>query len=104
MLGNLRRIASAEAEDVGSARHVVQPGESISRQLWLTTPRKWFESQRAEWYWYYHQNVGSLPGFTRAWALLTFGAELTFQVTSNCAKTSEQGPYVLPKDSIYSAD
>jgi hypothetical protein len=80
----------------------LQPGESISRQVWLTKPRIWFESQRAEWYWHYYENMGSVPGFTRSWALLTFGAELTFGVQSNCAMSSEQGPYVLPKDSIYS--
>ena len=73
------------------------PGESMTRQLWLTTPTVWFESPQARDYWMYYQSMLNVKGFTRSWALLTQGAELTFGIESNCAKSSEQGPYVLPK-------
>jgi hypothetical protein len=70
------------------------PGQSMTRQLWLTQPRTWFESLRAQWYWHYFE---AMPDdYSRAWVLLTGGSELTFGVDSNCAPSSEQGPYVLP--------
>jgi hypothetical protein len=74
----------------------LQAGQSIERQLWLTKPFKWFESWRAELYWNYYMGMlnTNFPG--RGWVLLTAGAELTFSVNSNCAKPSQQGPYVLP--------
>ena len=77
------------------------PGESISRQMWLTKPAIWFESWRAELYWHYYKNLLNTD-YSEAWALLTAGAELTFRVQSNCAKPSQQGPYVLPKSAYES--
>ena len=71
------------------------PGESMTRQLWLTTPTIWFEAGAAEEYWKYYQPMAKVK--TRSWVLLTEGSELTFGVESNCAKPSEQGPFVLPK-------
>jgi hypothetical protein len=74
----------------------LEPGESIKRTAWLVHPRlKWFESWRAELYWNYYEAMLNVPNFTRAWVLLTHGAELTFQVNSNCAKPSQQGPHVM---------
>jgi len=72
------------------------PGESISRQMWLTKPAIWFESWRAEMYFHYYKALLNTD-YSEAWALLYAGAELTFHVQSNCAKPSQQGPYVLPK-------
>jgi hypothetical protein len=74
----------------------LQPGESVKRTLWLVHPRlKWFESWRAELYWNYAQSMLYVQDFTRAWVLLTHGAELTFHVSSNCAKPSQQGPHIM---------
>ncbi|MFN8519464.1 MAG: hypothetical protein U0667_08770 [Chloroflexota bacterium] len=70
----------------------MQPGETLTRTLWLTTPTTWFESQASFKYWYYYQALGQ-PN--RSWVLLTQGAELTFSVTSNCATGSSQGPFTL---------
>ncbi len=72
------------------------PGESITRQMWLTKPAIWFESWRAEMYFHYYKALLNTD-YSEAWALLYAGAELTFHVGSNCAKPSQQGPYVLPK-------
>jgi hypothetical protein len=74
----------------------LKPGETYKRTVWLTQPRlRWFESWRAELYWNYAQNLLNVADFTRAWVLLLQGAELNFHVTSNCAKPSDQGPYVM---------
>ena len=93
--------ADVSGKPLASAGMVIPPlapGESISRKVWLTQPTSWFESQRAMWYWQYYEALNvDLVQFSRAWVLLTGGAELTFGVNSNCAKPSQQGPYVLPK-------
>ena len=74
----------------------LETGESLTRTLWLVHPRiGWFESSHAQLYWNYHESMLNVPNYTRAWVLLTQGAELMFHVTSNCAKASQKGPHIL---------
>jgi hypothetical protein len=74
----------------------LSPGESIERTLWLVHPRlRWFESGKAQLYWDYAEAMLNVSNFTRSWVLLTPGAELTFEVWSNCAKPSKKGPHIL---------
>ncbi len=67
----------------------LQPGETFSRQVWLTQPSHWTESQDAWEYWYYYEGLGD-PLINRTWVLLQKGAELTFQVAGNCTPTVKQ--------------
>lgn len=70
----------------------MDPGETLTRTVWLAEPATWHESQAAWMYWYYYE---ALAKPNRAWVLLTAGAELTFEVGGNCMPTSQKGPHVL---------
>jgi hypothetical protein len=90
--------ADVSGQPLLSSSFVLPPletGETMSHTLYAGQPVKWFESQRAEMYWNYYEAMLNVTSFTRAWVLLTHGAELTFHVNSNCAKPSQQGPYVM---------
>jgi hypothetical protein len=70
----------------------MEPGETLTRTLWLTVPTTWFESPASFKYWYYYKGLAQ-PN--RSWVLLTEGAQLTFSVGSNCATGGSQGPFTL---------
>ena len=72
----------------------LQPGESYTRQLWLTEPQNsWTETNAAYKYWH---NYEGLETPNRAWVLLQKGAELTYNVGGNCSPSVSQ-THVLTK-------
>ncbi len=70
----------------------LEPGQSFSRQVWLTQPvQDWTESQAAWKYWHYDEGLQTA---NRAWVLLQKDAQLTFELSGNCTPTVSQS-YVL---------
>lgn len=74
----------------------LQPGESITRTVWLAHPGVFFESYKMQEYQFYLDS----PIWNRAWVLLQAGVELTFGVGGNCMPSSTQGPIVLTQAAI----
>lgn len=75
----------------------MEPGETMTRTVWLADPAVWFESQASWKYWYYYNAVAK-PN--RAWVLLQAGSELAFEISGNCFQTSTKGPHVLTQSAI----
>jgi hypothetical protein len=75
----------------------MEPGDTMTRTVWLSDPATWFESTDSWEYWHYYEAIAS-PN--RAWVLLTEGSELTFEVSGNCMPSSEKGPHVLTESAI----
>jgi hypothetical protein len=72
------------------------PGETFTRQVWLTDPAKWTESQDAWEYWYYYKGLADSL-INRSFVLLQKGAELTFKVSGNCTPVATHS-YVLTEN------
>jgi hypothetical protein len=75
----------------------MEPGETMTRTVWLSDPAIYHESPAAYKYWTYYE---ALANSNRAWVLLTEGSQLTFEVRGNCMPASEQGPHLLVESAI----